>query len=81
MEDYIKQFDTFEDFLAAMDSPETDVKDGQSEQLKTKNAIRRAGIEITRRNVKGETLDARNKAMEKIGYEKRMEMAYEELHG
>lgn len=81
MEEYIKQFETLDAFLDWLDAPNTDVKNGRSEELKMKTAFRRASIEITRKNVKGKTLDARNKAMEKIDYIERMKMVYEELHG
>lgn len=81
MEDTLKSFDTFEDFFAWLEAPETDVKDGHSEELKMKQEIRRASIEITRKNVKGDSLEARNKAMEKVSYKERMEMMYKELHG
>jgi hypothetical protein len=81
MQDYIKQFDTFDDFFSWLEAPENDVEDGQSKELRQKQEFRRASIEIVRRKVSGDSLEARNKAMEKIGYEQRMQWVYEELHG
>lgn len=81
MRDYIEQFDTFEDFYSWLESPEGDISDGQSEELKMKQEFRRASIGITRRSVKGKSLEARNKNMEKVEYKDRMELVYRELHG
>lgn len=79
MEERIRELKTFDEFFAWLESPETDVKNGKSEELALKQAFRRSSIEITRRNVEGDTLEARNKAMEKIGYKQRMQWVYEEM--
>lgn len=81
MQDYIKQFETFDDFYAWLEAAQTDVVDGKSEELRHKQEVQRASIEIVRRNVQGNTLEARNEAMEKVNYKERMKMVYEELHG
>lgn len=79
MKEQVKKFKTFDEFFAWLESPETDVKDGQSEQHALKQQFRRASIEVTRKNVKGKTLEARNTAMEGVGYKERMQLVYEEL--
>lgn len=79
MKEQVSQFNTFDEFFAWLGSPETDVKDGQSEEHAMKQAIRRSSIEIVRKNVQGDTLEARDAAMGKLDYKARMKMVYEEL--
>ena len=79
MKEQVSKYKTFDEFFAWLESPETDIKDGLSEEHALKQSIRRSSIETTRKNVKGKTLEARNKAMEKVPYKERMKMVYEEL--
>lgn len=79
MKEQVSKFKTFDEFFAWLEAPETDVKNGQSEELAMKQELRRSSIEITRKSVKGDSLEARNKAMEAIPYKERMELVYKEL--
>ena len=81
MIDYIQRFDTFDSLYAWLMAPETDVISGRSEQLRMKQEFMRSAIDILRRKVQGNTLAARDKAIESIGYRERMKIIYEELHG
>lgn len=76
----INEFNTFDDFYDWLQADVTDVKGGKSEELKLKTYIRRSSIDIIRRRVPGESLEVRNKAMEKVGYKQGLRWVYEEIH-